>query len=106
MRALRQVGWDVYYEPAIVVTHCIQATRLTPRWLLSRQHWSGASEAMMARDLNERVIPKALRMALHSLLLAPLAVWPKNSAALIRQRCALAYASGYLRGAAAALLGA
>jgi len=105
MRALRQAGWDVYYDPAIVVTHCIQAVRLTPRWLLSRQFWSGASEAMVARRLGERVSFKALRMALHAAVRAPLAVWPGGSPALIRQRCALAFASGYLRGVAAALGG-
>lgn len=105
MRALRQSGWDVRYDPAIVVTHSIQATRLTPRWLLSRQFWSGASEAMVSRRSGEGVSRKALRMAVHAALRAPLAIWPAGSCLLIRQRCALAFASGYLRGVAAAIAG-
>jgi glycosyltransferase involved in cell wall biosynthesis len=101
MRALRDAGWDVHYDPDVVVTHCIQASRLTPGWLLSRQYWSGASEAMVALRLGDGVGVKALRMALHAALRAPLAAWPGRSSALIRQRCALAFASGYLRGVAA-----
>lgn len=105
MRALRRSGWEVHYDPAIVVTHCIQAARLTPRWLLSRQFWSGVSEAMVAHHLGQRVSFKAARMVVHALLRSPLAAWPAGSAVLIRQRCALAFASGYLRGVAATLAG-
>ena len=100
MRALRGAGHDIHYDPAISVTHSIQAVRLTPHWLLRRQFWSGVSEAIVAARLEGRYSAhaKGLRMMLHAALRAPLALWPERSPALIRQRCALAFASGYLRG--------
>jgi GT2 family glycosyltransferase len=105
MRALRQSGWHVRYEPAVAVLHSIQAGRLTPQWLLSRQFWSGVSEAMVVHRLGRRrgAIGKALRMVLHAAARAPLAAWPAGSVTMIRQRCALAFASGYLRGLVAAM---
>jgi glucosyl-dolichyl phosphate glucuronosyltransferase len=108
MRVLRQAGWNIRYEPGVAVCHSIQAGRLTPSWLMSRQYWSGVSEAMVVHRLGRRngAVGKALRMALHATLRSPLAAWPTGSAKLIRQRCALAFASGYLRGLAAAMLGA
>lgn len=100
MRALRRNGWEVRYEPGVAVVHSIQAQRLTPRWLLERQFWSGVSEAMVTRRSGgaRGATAKALRMALHAALRAPLAAWPRSSARLMRQRCALAFASGYLCG--------
>ncbi len=100
MRALRSAGHDIHYDPTISVTHSIQAARLTPAWLLQRQFWSGVSEAIVAVRLDgrRRASAKALRMALHAVARAPLAAWPVNSPAMIRQRCAYAFASGYVRG--------
>jgi GT2 family glycosyltransferase len=105
MRALREAGHEIHYDPAISVTHSIQAGRLTPRWLLERQYWSGVSEAIATARLDGHPTAaiKGLRMVLHAGLRAPLAIWPARSPAMIRQRCALAFASGYLRGLAAAL---
>jgi GT2 family glycosyltransferase len=105
MRALRDAGHEIFYEPAVAVTHSIQAQRLTPRWLLARQFWSGVSEAMLAERLGQRrsILGKAARMAAHATMRAPLALWPRNSPAMIRQRCALAFASGYVSGFAASL---
>ena len=100
MRLLRAAGHEIHYDPAISVTHSIQASRLTPRWLLQRQFWSGVSEAMVAARLDGRgsASVKGMRMALHAALRAPLALYPTRTPAMIRQRCALAFASGYLRG--------
>ena len=100
MRTLRGAGHDIHFDPSIRVTHSIQAARLTPHWLLARQFWSGVSEAIVAARLDgrRRALVKGLRMALHAGLCAPLALWPLHHAGLIRQRCALAFASGYLRG--------
>ncbi len=106
MRLLRDAGHEIHYDPAIIVTHSIQAARLTPNWLLRRQFWSGVSEAIVAARLDGRreACAKGLRMALHAGLRAPLALWPQRHPGMIRQRCALAFASGYLRGLAIALL--
>jgi glycosyltransferase involved in cell wall biosynthesis len=105
MRALRGAGHEVHYDPAISVTHSIQAARLTPDWLLQRQFWSGVSEAMVGMRLGQHraCAAKALRMALHVALRGPLKLWPAQSSALMRQRCALAFALGYLRGFRAGL---
>ncbi len=107
MRALRGAGHDIHYDPAISVTHSIQAARLTPTWLVQRQFWSGVSEAIVAVRLDGRgrALVKGLRMALHAAARAPLAAWPMRDAAMIRQRCAFAFASGYLHGLLGALRG-
>lgn len=107
MRALRTAGHDIHYDPTICVTHSIQATRLTPSWLLQRQFWSGVSEAIVAVRLHgrRRATAKGARMALHVALRAPLAAWSRRDPALIRQRCALAFASGYVRGLLGVLRG-
>ena len=107
MRALRGAGHGIHYDPAVSVTHSIQAARLTPHWLLQRQFWSGVSEAIVAMRLEgrRRALAKGLRMALHAVLCAPLAAWPMYNAAMMRQRCVLAFASGYLRGLFGALRG-
>lgn len=107
MRALRSAGHDIHYDPSISVTHSIQAARLTPHWLLKRQFWSGFSEAIVAARLEGRrsASAKGVRMTLHAALRAPLALWPTHNPTMIRQRCALAFASGYLHGLARALRG-
>jgi len=106
MRALRGAGHDIHYDPSIVVTHSIQAVRLTPHWLLRRQFWSGVSEAIVAARLagKREALAKGARMALHAALRAPLALWPERHPGMIRQRCALAFASGYLCGLCVVLL--
>jgi glycosyltransferase involved in cell wall biosynthesis len=106
MRALADAGREIHYDPAIVVTHSIQAQRLTPRWLLARQFWSGVSEAIVETRLGSRrlALHKASRMTLHAAGFAALALWPRDSVTLLRKRCALAFALGYLRGLASSLL--
>jgi GT2 family glycosyltransferase len=105
MRALHRAGHSIHYDPAVSVTHSIQAVRLTPQWLLRRQFWGGVSEAIVAMRLEggRRALAKGLRMALHAALCAPLAVWPVCNPVMMRQRCVLAFASGYLRGLFGAL---
>lgn len=100
MQALRRAGHEVHYDPSITVTHSIQAGRLTPGWLLQRQFWSGVSEAILSIRMGHRraACIKGLYMAMHAASAAPLALWPRQSAGMIRRRCALAFASGYLRG--------
>jgi hypothetical protein len=44
---LRDRGLAVYYEPAAVVWHCVDASRRKPRWLLRRMFWDGASQPLI-----------------------------------------------------------
>lgn len=105
VRALTHAGGAVLYEPALVVRHSIQAGRLTPRWLLSRQHWSGVSEAVMARAFGERseLCRKAARMAALLATKGVLLALPQSARQRVRRRCALHFAAGYLRGATIAV---
>ncbi len=105
MRALRRAGHDVHYDPAVSVTHSIQAGRLTPGWLLTRQFWSGVSEAILAIRMGQRhaALRKGATMAVHVAAGAPLMLIRRASAVMIRERCALAFALGYLRGMAMTL---
>ncbi|HEX7389642.1 MAG TPA: glycosyltransferase [Acidiphilium sp.] len=99
IRRFRRAGLTVRLTPDLVVHHEIASNRLKPDWLLRRQYWSGMSEAMMLRALGERCLPKALRMAIHVVLLAPMLLWPDASTHRIGNRCAAAFARGFVRGA-------
>ncbi len=89
-------GGRVFYEGGVTVRHSIQRERLRPQWLLSRIHWQGATDALRHRRRGgARRAPGA---ALKLLVQAPLLLWPRHSASLLRARCGAAYNLGYLRG--------
>ncbi len=98
---LQDAGHHIRFDSGIVVHHQIQATRLTPSWLLSRLYWQGVSTVRTRRLLGRgqavwRELPRRLLVAL---LLAPTAVLPRHSRRLIACRWRLAYACGFIRGA-------
>ena len=98
LRRLSAAGCKILFAPDIVVHHHIGRERLTPEWLLRRQYWSGISEAAMLGALGAARLPKALRMAVKAVLLAPWRFWPRRSTAQISHRCAAAFATGFIRG--------
>jgi len=98
---LRDAGLPVRYDSRIVVHHQIQATRLTPAWLLARLYWQGASTVLTRRVLGHagavwRELPRRLAVAL---LCAPFALLPETSVRLIGARWRFAYALGFIRAA-------
>jgi glycosyltransferase involved in cell wall biosynthesis len=98
---LQDRGEPVLYDGGIVVTHSIQASRLNPRWLLTRLYWQGTSTVATRRLLGEhRFVARALlrRLAV-VLLLLPAALVPLDSAWLIGPRWRLAYSWGFVRAA-------
>jgi glycosyltransferase involved in cell wall biosynthesis len=98
LRRLHAAGRIILFTPEIIVRHHIGRDRLTPEWLLRRQYWSGISEAVMLDALGQFRLPKALRMMVKALLLAPLGLWPHQSTARMESRCSGAFARGFLRG--------
>jgi glycosyltransferase involved in cell wall biosynthesis len=42
---LEEKGHFPYYDPAVVVQHCVQASRVNREWLLQRAYWQGFSDA-------------------------------------------------------------
>ncbi len=98
LRRLRAAGRVILFAPEIIVRHHIGRDRLTPEWLLRRQYWSGISEAVMLDALGQFRLPKALRMMVKAVLLAPLQFWPPYSTARLESRCSGAFARGFLRG--------
>ena len=98
---LQDADHSVRFDPSIVVHHQIQSARLTPPWLLSRLYWQGISTVRTRRILGRshavwRELPRRLAVAL---LLAPAAMFPRDSTRLIGCRWRLAYACGFVRGA-------
>ena len=74
----RTAGHSVRYNSRIVVRHQIQATRLTPAWLLSRLYWQGVSTVLTRRLLGRsgdvwRELPRRVAVAV---LFAPTALLP------------------------------
>ena len=98
---LQNMGRSVRYDSRIVVRHQIQASRFTPKWLLSRLYWQGAS-TVVTRRLTGR--PAAIwrevpRRCLVALLFAPFRLVPARSVRWLEARWRLAYATGFLRAA-------
>ena len=98
---LQAAGYSARYDSRIVVHHQIQATRLTPAWLLSRLYWQGVSTVLTRRLLGNsgtvwRELPRRIAVAA---LLAPTGLLPRDSTWLIALRWRLAYAAGFVRAA-------
>jgi glucosyl-dolichyl phosphate glucuronosyltransferase len=98
---VQAAGFSARYDPRIVVRHQIQATRLSPRWLLSRLYWQGVSTVLTRRRLGEsgavwRELPRRLTVAT---LLAPFGLLPRDSTSLVPCRWRLAYSAGFVRAA-------
>jgi glucosyl-dolichyl phosphate glucuronosyltransferase len=99
---LQEAGCSVRYDSRLTVHHRIQAARLTPAWLLNRLYWQGVSTVRTRRVLGHPAavwweLPRRLTVAA---LFAPLALLPRRSTRLIGARWRLAYATGFIRGAA------
>jgi hypothetical protein len=99
---LQRAGYSARYDSRLTVRHRIQASRLTPAWLLSRLYWQGLSAVRTRHLLGHpgavwRELPRRLAVAV---LFAPLAVVPRRSVRFIGVRWRLAYATGFIRGAA------
>jgi hypothetical protein len=105
MRALERAGHSVHYDPRIRVQHSIQVGRLTLDWLISRQYWSGVSEAVVTAQMASprAAIAKALRLCAHIPARGALLLRRVDGVDSVRNRCALAFAVGYVRGAATAV---
>jgi glycosyltransferase involved in cell wall biosynthesis len=104
---LQNAGYSVRYDSRIVVRHQIQATRLTPAWLLSRLYWQGVSTVLTRRLLGhpEAVWHELPRRVAVAALFAPMALLPRHSTRLVPCRWRLAYALGFIRGALGPLPG-
>jgi glycosyltransferase involved in cell wall biosynthesis len=98
---MQAAGFSARYDPRIVVRHQIQATRLSPRWLLSRLYWQGVSTVLTRRLLGEPgavwfELPRRLTVAA---LLAPFGLLPRDNTSLVPCRWRLAYSAGFVRAA-------
>ncbi len=104
---LQAAGHSARYESRLTVHHRIQASRLTPGWLLDRLYWQGVSAVRTRRLLGRpgavwRELPRRLLVAL---AFAPLGLLPRGSVRMIGARWRLAYATGFIRGAASRRIG-
>jgi glycosyltransferase involved in cell wall biosynthesis len=105
---LQAAGYSARYDSRVVVNHRIQASRLTPAWLLNRLYWQGMS-AVRTRCLLGcpgtvwRELPRRFAVAA---LFFPFAVLPLGSVRMIGARWRLAYATGFILGAASWLTNA
>ena len=96
---LQDAGYAVCYDSRIVVLHQIQASRLTPDWLLRRMYWQGVSSVATKRLIggSRRIwwlLPRRLSVVL---LLAPTVLLPRHSVRLLACRWRVAYSMGFVR---------
>ena len=97
---MQNAGYVVQFDSRIVVHHQIQASRLTPEWLLRRMYWQGVSSVVTSRvtatrNIAWRALPRRLLVAM---LLLPMALVPTHSVKLLGYRWRLAYSLGFVRG--------
>lgn len=98
LERIAEAGGQVVFAADCRVHHRIPAERLCPSWLIRRQFWSGASEAVMLAALGRPLVMRALRLGLQAAVLLPLRIWPEASPQLIERRAAAAFACGFLHG--------
>lgn len=101
LRRIAARGGRIRYDPAIAVTHSIQAGRLSAAWLIERQYWQGVSDVTLRRMLGEGagVWARAPRRLAALVAFGPwLALTPKASPARIGARIKAAFSAGYLSG--------
>ena len=96
---LQDAGYAVCYDSRVVVQHQIQASRLTPDWLLRRMYWQGVSSVATKRLIggSRRIwwlLPRRLSVVL---LLAPTVLLPRHSVRLLACRWRVAYSMGFVR---------
>ncbi len=98
---LQAAGHSARYDSRIVVEHQIQASRLTPAWLLSRLYWQGVSTVRTRRQLGRArsVWWELPRRVVAAAAFAPTGLLPRGSNRLLATRWRLAYATGFLRAA-------
>ena len=99
--ALQDAGHRIAYDSRIVVRHQIQASRLTPAWLLRRLYWQGAS-TVTTRRLSRNAASVWQEVPRRLMVLAvygPSALLPAASTRLIGPRWRVAYALGFVRAA-------
>jgi glycosyltransferase involved in cell wall biosynthesis len=97
---LQDAGYAIHYDSSIVVHHQIQASRLTPEWLLRRMYWQGVSSVVTRRVTSARYgvwrsLPRRLLVAM---LFLPVVLIPSDSVRLLGCRWRLAYSLGFVRG--------
>jgi glycosyltransferase involved in cell wall biosynthesis len=98
---MQAAGHSARYDSRIVVEHQIQASRLTPAWLLSRLYWQGVSTVRTRRQLGRArsVWWELPRRFVVAAAFAPTGLLPRSSDRLLAFRWRLAYATGFLRAA-------
>lgn len=101
LRRIAARGGRIRYDPAIAVTHAIQAGRLSAAWLIERQYWQGVSDVTLRRLMGEgpAVWARAPRRLAALLAFGPwLLLTPRQSPARIGARIKAAFSAGYLAG--------
>lgn len=96
--AIRATGHSGYYDPAIVVQHCIPPERLTRAWMRRRVYWEGASLA-----LHKGRSGSSLARAAAALALKEPGAWlalarDSDDPAAFELACLKIYRIGYLAG--------
>lgn len=96
---LQDRGYSAWYDSRIVVRHQIQASRMSPEWLINRLYWQGASTVATRRMLGRpgQVWREFPRRLLVEMLTAFSGLVPKSSTRLLSLRWRLAYAQGFTR---------
>lgn len=78
---IRENGWSCYYHPEILVSHYIQASRLTKSYFVQRNYADGVSWAIVWGKQHSSFIERLVLIARYS---AALVLLPRSWASLLR----------------------
>lgn len=93
---IREKGYEIIFDPSLVVTHVISQSRLTPQYMIDRAYWQGVSDLILdKKHLDPRTLPKKFDELNSEIQYKKLS--PKNVFKSINTLCKYVRAIGYLQ---------
>lgn len=93
---IRKKGYEIIFDPSIVVTHIIPETRLNPQYMVDRAYWQGISNFVMDKKiLSGKQVRDNFKKANNEITHSSLN--PENINNSVCMLCKYAVALGYLQ---------
>lgn len=93
---IREKGYEIFFDPSLVVKHVIPEFRLTPQYMVDRAYWQGISDFVLdKKHLDPKILPKKFKELNSEIQYIELN--PKRAYESVDTLCRWARAIGYLQ---------
>lgn len=93
---IRKKGYEIIFDPSLIVKHVIPLSRLTPQYMIDRAYWQGVSDLILdKKHLDPKILPKKFNELNSEIKYEKLK--PSNIFETIDKLCKYARAIGYLQ---------